>query len=179
MRKQLMGRLCSFAMTLLVLANLSLGAIAADPPLAQPAPAPTSSPSPEARAVPAPAASDTLKSQRAADLKKQVEKKKEAAQKKRVQRNQRAALEHQMQMEQRAYVERMMPIWQAQQRANAAFSIEAAKTRALQEMAAAQQANAATDRARLRLEQWEAGIPFVPVPGGGMQPYPYTPGAGP
>jgi hypothetical protein len=173
-----MGRLCSFAITLLVLANLSLDAIAADPPLARPAPAPASPSNPEAKALPAPAASDLLKIQRAADLKRQVEKKKEAAQKKRVQRNQRAALEHQAKLEQQAYVEKMMPIWQAQQRANAEFSIEVAKTRALQEMAAAQQARAATDRARLQLEQWEAGIPFVPVPGGGMQSYPYAPGAG-
>jgi hypothetical protein len=164
-------------MTLLVVVNISRVAIAADPP--QPAPAPAPSPNPEAKAVLAPAASDLLRAQRAADLKKQVEKKKEAAQKRRAQRNNRAALDHQVQKEQQAYIERMMPIWQAQQRANAAFSIEAARAQALQAMAAAQQSQAATDRARLRLEQWEAGIPFVPVPGGGMQPYPYAPGAGP
>jgi hypothetical protein len=167
-------------MTLLAVANLSLVAIAADPPPpARPAPAPAPSPNQEANAVPGPVARDILKVQRAADLRKQVEKKKEAAQKKKVQRNNRAALDHQLQKEQQAYVERMMPIWLAQQRADAAFSIEAAKAQALQGMAAAQQANAATDRARLRLEQMEAGIPFVPVPGGWMQPYPYSPGAGP
>jgi len=174
-----MGRVGSFAMTLLAMAKLSLVAIAADPPPAPPGPAAAPSPNKEANAVPGPVARDILKAQRAADLKRQVEKKKEAAQRKRAQRNNRAALDNQLQKEQQAFVERMMPIWLAQQRANASFSIEAAKAQALQGMASAQMANAATDRARLRLEQMEAGIPFVPVPGGGMQPYPYSPGAGP
>jgi hypothetical protein len=46
-----------------------------------------------------------------------------------------AAQFQQFQKEQQAYVDKMMPIWLEQQRQNAQFNIEAAKARALQQMA--------------------------------------------
>ncbi len=55
----------------------------------------------------------------------------------------------------------------------AQLQIEAGQVRALNNMAAAQQANAATNAARFRVYSQQAGVPQIFMPGVGMVPYAY------
>jgi hypothetical protein len=119
---------------------------------------------------------EQLKAQRAADLKKAVEKKKaDAANRARLRTN-RTILTYQQQQAQAAYEAKMAPVIAQQQADAARLAIEQQRANALSSMANAAQRQAAVDLGRLRLQQQQVGIPFIPTPNG-MVAYPYAPGA--
>lgn len=155
--------------TLLLVLGIPSQAPAVGPGPARPA---TAAASPRA---PAPL---DLKARREADLKKLVEKKKAQQQQKSLQRAARKQREYQEARAQQEYNLKMAPIL-ARQRAEAArLAIDQQRANALSSMANAAQKEAAIDLGRLRLEQKEAGVPFVPTPNG-LQPYPYAAGGTP
>jgi hypothetical protein len=119
---------------------------------------------------------EELKTQRAADLKKAVEKKRaDAANKARLRTN-KAILTYQQQRAQAAHEAKMAPIIAQQQRDAAKLAIEQQRANVLSSLANTAQKDAAINLGRLRVQQQQAGIPFVPTPGG-MVAYSYAAGA--
>lgn len=112
------------------------------------------------------------------ELRQTAARRKAATARKQARRATRAVLDYQERRAQEAYVARMAPIWAKQQTEAARLALEQQRANALSAVADAAQKEAAIDLGRLRLEQRQAGIPFVPTPGG-MQPYPYAAGATP
>jgi hypothetical protein len=102
----------------------------------------------------------------------ELERRQSLRQRKAYQRTAKAYQDRQDLAAQRAYEARMAPIWAAQQAEAARLQIDAVNAAAYQRMATAAQQNAATDAARLRLQQQKAGMPQVYTPNGFM-PYPY------
>jgi hypothetical protein len=150
--------------TLFVLS--SGAAFAAGPnPAPPPAPAPAQ---PATASVPNPIPGTAQRNPFQAEL----ERRQSLRQRKAYQRTARAYQDRQDLAAQRAYEARMAPIWAAQQAEAARLQIDAANAAAYQRMATAAQQNAATDAARLRLQQQKAGMPQVYTPNGFM-PYPY------
>lgn len=104
---------------------------------------------------------EQLKAQRAADLKKQVEKKKaDAANKARLRTN-KAILTYQQQQAEAAYVAKMAPIWAKQQADAAKLAIDQQRANAMSSIANAAQKEAAIDASRLRVEARQAGYPQI------------------
>jgi hypothetical protein len=122
--------------------------------------------------IAAPQTQAELKAQHQADMKKAVEKKKQAQQKKAGQRTAKAKLDYQQQQGQREYEAKMAPIIAQQQARQDKLAIEAQKADALSSMANAAQRGAQTDAQRLRLQSQALGVPQVMTPNGYV-PSPY------
>jgi hypothetical protein len=138
---------------------------------AGPDPAPTPAPAP-AQPVTASVPNHTPGTAQRNPFQAELERRQSLRQRKAYQRTARAYQDRQDLAAQRAYEARMAPIWAAQQAEAARLQIDAVNAAAYQRMAAAAQQNAATDAARLRLQQQKAGMPQVYTPNGFM-PYPY------
>lgn len=72
---------------------------------------------------------------------------------------------------QREYQLKMAPFLEAQRQQQARLAIEASQAQALDRLGAAAEQEAATNRARYRLQTQQAGVPQIFIPGEGLVPY--------
>jgi type IV secretory pathway VirB10-like protein len=117
-------------------------------------------------------------SRRQAELAATLAKRKAAAAARGRVRVAKAQAEYQERRAQEAYVAKMAPVWAQQQKDAANLMLRQQSANAMTRIAGATETEALTDRARLRLQQSQAGVPFIPTPNG-MQPYPFSVGSGP
>jgi hypothetical protein len=127
--------------------------------------------------TPAPATA-ALKARREAELQRTVERKRSQSQKKAAQRTAKAQRAYQDAIKQQAYQAKMAPVWAAQRATQARLAIEQQRANAMSSIANSVRQEVVIDQTRLRVEQRQAGIPFLPTPNG-MKPYPFASGATP